>query len=392
MTASLSPECRLVFRTADPAATAEEIGALAAAVRDWPRAQRLAEGEGAVSALWRALGPAHPALPPGLAEALRRSALVSDFRMQQLAAHLQRTVTLCAERGIPMLLLKGAAVGALSDPTFRARPMTDVDVLIRPSDVDRAHEAIEATGWKRTTDPQLLALLKDEHHLPPYLDPALDGARLEAHVALLPPDQPFAFDVAQLWSGAHAAPAPFIGAVVPSPEASTLHACCHFAWQHTMAFGAWRTIRSVGTLARLASFDWDRFVSMARDARAATSAYWTLRLAIRLAALPVPSAVMTTLAPPTPAWLRTVLERHFVAALVAGEGEASPSVRFSHLLWRAALRPGWSGHSAPGRWDPSERWHRARGTYVPESLPARASRHVGHYRDWWRFLRRTLFG
>ena len=47
----LSDEARLVYRTADPGCTSEELLALAGSVQNWERVLRLVEHEGATSAL-----------------------------------------------------------------------------------------------------------------------------------------------------------------------------------------------------------------------------------------------------------------------------------------------------------------------------------------------------
>jgi hypothetical protein len=312
--------------------------------------------------------------------------------MRHLSERVQRTTRVFAERGIPCLLLKGAAVGAMTDPTFCSRPMTDIDLLVHREDTARAQDAVIESGWPETTDPVLLELLKDQHHLPPFLDPQLPGVRLELHVSLLPDDHSFTFGEADLWKEAIAAPTPFEGALVPSREHMVLHAAIHFAWQHTLTFGAWRTFRTIAEMRDEVGFDWDRLVGLAHRAKAATACYWTLRLSERTVGTPLPDGLLERLAPPTAPWLCSALERHFIAGVAFGESPVSPSVRVTRLLWRAALRPSWSGHQKPGRSDPENRWARARGTASTEKLPGRLVRHANAYRDWWGFVRKTLVG
>lgn len=387
----LSAECRLVFRSADPRATPAELATIAREVQDWPRAVTIAEREMATLAVWRGLRDQAAALPTEVVEHLRRSSMVCELRMQQLARRAQATARVLAERGVPFILLKGAAVGALTDPTFRSRPMSDIDLLVHREDTARASEAVIASGWPLTTDPVLLELLKDAHHLPHFVDPQMPGVRLELHVALMPDDNSFAFSETDLWPDAIPAPAPFSGALVPSREHLLLHACVHFAWQHTMQFGAWRTFRVVGAVIGAREFDWDRFVRAAIAARAGTSCYWTLRLAEQMCGLSAPAEVLDRLAPPTPEWVRRALERHFVAGIAVGEAQASPSLKLTRLLWRAALQPKWSGHRAAGRHDPDQKWERARGTFSAETFTERLARHLAGYGDWWRFFSGTLF-
>ncbi len=388
----LSPEARLIFRSADVTCQAEEFATLAAAVRDWARVLYLADREFATLNLWRTLEHSLATVPAEVADRLRMGAMATDLRMQYLSRRLRETVRILTERGVPFVLLKGGAVGAMTDPTFRMRPMRDVDILVHPADVARASEALVAAGWPLTTDPVLLKMLKDAHHLPHFVDPQIPGMRVELHVALLPSDRPFSFDDAELWRDAVPAPAPFTGALLPSPAHVVLHICIHFAWQHVMQLGAWQTIRALSVVTATPTFDWDGFVRTAQDAKALTACYWTLRLAKRLGGIRVPNAVLDRLAPPTPEMLERPLERHFVAGIVPGEGPVCPSVWLARALWRVALRPAWSGHSALGRYDPERGWERALGTFSRETRPARFARHVAGYRSWWSFLSRTLFG
>ena len=381
-----------MFRSADPSCAPDELRTLAGGVQDWVRALVMAEQEGATPSLWRALRRHTQPIPAEVAVFLQQRTMLSDFRMQLLSQRLQETLLTFAARGIPVMLLKGAAVGALTDPTFCARPMTDLDLLVRKEDTERARAAIIDSGWPQTTDQRLLYLLQDQHHLPPFVSPLLPGLRLELHTELFAVGHSFALGHEALWRDSRPAPAPFEGARVLSPEHMLLHVCAHFAWQHSMRFAAWRTIRSVAAVASLPQLSWETLVREARSAKALTVCYWTLRLAQRLGGLEVPAEVMSQLAPPTPEWLRRALERHFVADLAMGEGPTSPSVRLSHWLWRAALRPKWSGHRAPGRGDPEHRWERAHGRHQEETLWSRLVRHASAYRTWWDFFAHTLRG
>ncbi len=392
MTRPLTPECRLIFRTADLNATPAELSEIASAVTDWSRVIGVADRELATSQLARALHGSAMKVPADVLEVTRRKALAIEVRMQFLARRIQGTSAVFAERGIPFMLLKGAGVAALVDPTFCSRPMNDVDILVKEGDVARATEAIEASGWEPTRDHVLRELLAEAHHLPPFLDPQMPGIRVELHNAHLPETHPFVFDAPMLWSAAQPAPMPFAGAVVPSDEHFVLHASLHFAWQHAMAFGAWRTFRLISMVTRLPAFNWDSLTRAAIDARAATSCYWTLRLAGRLSGIAVPPEVLQRLAPPTPEWVRTSLERHFVASVAVGETPASPSVLLDHALWLAAIRPRWSGHPTSRHWDHENRWGQAYGVASTESAWRRVVRHLTGYRRWTAFLTRTLAG
>lgn len=383
----LSVECRLVFGTAGPADVAEGLDADAV---DWGRVAYLAERELAESALWRALERVAPRrVPPAVADDLRRHAMLRDFRMMHLAERLGATVQAFAARGVPVLLLKGAAIGAITDPTFRARPMNDIDLLVRPADAERARAAVLAAGWPPNDAPALRDLPRDHHHLAPFYDARIPDLRLELHVALLAPGSMFDVDEDEYWRDAERAPAPFEGALVPSSEHLLLHACVHFAWSHMLQFGAWRTFRLVNALVETARIDWAAFLSLAERAGGGASCYWTLRLARRLAGVRVPDAVLGSLELPSQRWLRDVLERCFIADIATGEGPSSPSVRLSRTLWRLAMHPGAASDAAHRhRTDP--RWARPGARDEPESARQRVLRHAKGIRNWWDFATRTL--
>lgn len=386
---TLSPEARLVFGSADVVPDLAALRACATAITDWQRVVMLAETERAVPVLWRTLEAADAPVPTPAAMRLRGSAMVHDFRMQRLAARLEPTVACFRERGIPVMLLKGAALAATRHRGFTDRPMSDVDLLVRPEDAPRAAQAVVDSGWPRTKDPALLHLLQTHHHLPPFIDPEPTGLRIELHTAILPPDSPFALAEPELWRDSAAAPAPFVGARVPSSEHLLLHAATHFAWAHGATFGAWRTFRDVSALLRSGEGG-QRFVEQARAAKALTATYWSLRLARHLSAIPVADALLEALAAPSPDAVGDAIERHFVAAIAFGERPACPSARLARALWLAALRPSWSGYLAAGRWDPEHRWERAVGTFAEEAGRARLGRHARGIRHWWRFATKTL--
>lgn len=388
----LSPELRLVFRAADPAAQTAELVELAHQVTEWGRALTLAEMEGATSALWRALRPQRTELPNEVAEFLRMRTMISDFQMSQLSQRTQETVRALKAADVPVLLLKGAAIGALTDPTFHTRPMGDVDLLVHTQDVERAAQVLLDIGWSLTSDQVVIELLQGQHHLPHFVRADLPGLRLELHTMLLPPGHTFALDEATLWRDALPAPAPFEGALVMSPEHLILHASIHFAWQHRVHFGTWRTMRSVAAIASQPNFPWDRLEREARAIKAGTTVYWTLRLAAMMSGMGVPAGLLERLAPPNPRWLMHGLERHFAAAIAGGEGPACPSVWLMRRLWLIALRPRWSGLGPVARHHRGEEWDRAYGRENKESSIERFQRHALGYRIWWAFISRTLLG
>lgn len=387
-----SRDLRFVFRAADPRCTALELLQLAAGVEDWQRVARLAEAEGATAVLWRLLRPHAAQLPAELVTFLQARTMLADYRMQRLATRAQETIVALRAAGIDVLLLKGAAVGALHDATFRQRPMTDVDLLIHETDAERAKTCVRASGWQEMADSRLHDLLQGHQHLPPFVDPTLEGLRLELHTRLLPPDSSFALTAEDMLAHSRPAAATFHGARVPDDARLLVHTAVHFAWQHEMQFAPWRTMRSVALIVQSPSWDWDAFITIARQSLAHTCCYWTLRLSRLLAGLEIPQRALDALAPPTPEPLRAALDRHFTALTDPNERPPSPSDGLTQFMWRLALRPRWSGLRRSDRRDPERRWERTMGTLQSEDGLTRIKRHVDARHAWWDFLTKTLGG
>jgi hypothetical protein len=210
-------------------------------VSDWERVMAIAERELATAHLARALHEIGKGVPADTLEDARRKALALELRMQYLARRVQQTCAVLTDRRIPFMLLKGAAAGALIDPTFCWRPMNDADIL-----VGRKTQAAPAKPSKRrmVVNPgrgPAQTAGGGHHHLPPFLDPRCPGLQVE--LTSLTSSQPSVRSIPGCCGATRpAAPLSCAGSIGGAPA---LHAAVHFAWQHAMTFGACRTFRVV---------------------------------------------------------------------------------------------------------------------------------------------------
>lgn len=88
----------------------------------------------------------------------------------------------CRAQNIPVLTLKGAALAHLVYPQPGLRPMRDLDLLVRPSDLARAHCVLEQLGF---AEPPYR--LPDDHHHLTAMSRTSEGLSIsvELHHALL---------------------------------------------------------------------------------------------------------------------------------------------------------------------------------------------------------------
>jgi putative nucleotidyltransferase-like protein len=344
-------EEELLLLTAGGDANDAAICASARGEIDWQRFLGLAQLERAVPVIYPRLRTvAGDVVPSDVLDQMRRLALVSDFAMLHLETRLRESLRMLHDAGVRVMLLKGAALAHTAYAGIRQRPMSDLDLLVDPSNAHLARRMMLSAGWSEIVGGIPESVYDRHHHLPPLRDSRSSDLQLEIHTALFPERQPFAFDARDLWARAKPLGSAFPDAFAPDPLHSLLHACLHFLWSHQGRFGVWRTIRDIEAIMRKGGVDWMAFADAAKATRGATSCYWTFRIAEVTAGVAVPVDVMTKLRPPRSTYVLQAFERHFVRNLFPVEF-ACPSVTLDHALWELAVMPGWSGHGEVRPWD-----------------------------------------
>lgn len=101
---------------------------------------------------------------------------------------LHSVLSLLEEEGVPVLVLKGAALCRTLYPAAGLRPMRDIDLLLAKEDVQHAHAFLQEEGFRIAST----ALPEDYYHLPPLVQD-VDGMQLciELHHGLFPDDPPY---------------------------------------------------------------------------------------------------------------------------------------------------------------------------------------------------------
>jgi hypothetical protein len=371
----LPPEARFFVTAARRDATPDALARLVEPGFRWPVIEVLARRE--LAATW--LFPALRALPPGIVppEVTRRLAAVammSEFRMRCLERGLRQVVSVLAEANVPVVLLKGAALGLTVYASFTERAMQDLDVLVQPQDHEPAAAALRAAGWIPAYADTTQPFYERHQHSVPLEAPALGGPRLELHTRLFRDDGPFGLTTADVFRDAVPVTVDGRPARVPSTPHSLLYLCLHYAWSHGMTRGLVRSLQDLEAMSRATGGVDAGFASLARDARAATCCYWTLRLAHSLFGLTLDPSLLQALRPPRPAWALDLLERHYAG--VAGLATARcPSASLERALWTLGVMPEWSGHGGQRPWAAGDDW----AAVAPERV---AATELGRPRRW----------
>jgi len=352
--ASMRPEAKLLFLTTWGTSADRDIVELAPRVRSWPWLIAVAELERATRVVWQRISSlgVEP-VPPESKLQLEQLASIAAFRAEHLRARLQETIVELQREGIEFVLLKGAAL-ANTVYSFIERPMGDIDMIVAPSDAERAHAVARAAGWTWDAATFPVSRYAGHHHLPPLDDCAGTGIRLELHTGIAIEGHPFAIAFEELRSRGRAVQVGSATATVPSAEHLLVHECVHFAWSHVLSFGSWRTVRDVKQIAERKAIDWDAFLEETQRHRADSCAYWTLVLAQLLAGAEVPESVLDRTRPDVGPVKRRFLQRHFVYHLLPIEADW-PSQKLRRAMWEAAIQPDRYDHGPRRPWELDER-------------------------------------
>ena len=384
----LPPEARLLLFTAGEVAADAEVAALVARGIDWPRLTMLAESERAAPVVVRRLRRALGTPLPAGAAALERLARVSDFRQACLEERLEASLLVLAEADIDVVLLKGAALAVSHYRSFIQRPMADLDLLVDPTRAEEAHERLRAAGWVPATEPGLASFYVTHHHLAPLQDSRGVGIGLDLHRSPVCAGSPFRFTGDLLRSRATPVRVRRAAAFVPDEHDQVLHLCMHLGWSHMLGSGAWRTFRDLSVVASAGGIDWSIVAERAAEHRAEACCYWVLRLASRLAGLPVPSSVLRALRPSLPSALLWLLERHYTLHLLPALS-VSASARLTALVWSLGMQRGRLGDGTARPWDRSEEFLRLEER-VAARAPDRLASQPGRLRRWGWYARSMI--
>jgi hypothetical protein len=311
-----------------------------------------------------------PLLHAGFAKGVIEDSLPVSFREQcrdlYHATLRKNTVALeigscllteLASAGIPAAPLKGWSLVDGPSPAYDdpgARPMDDLDLMVRREDLERACGVLASLGFDLVTG-RAAARLAGGHEVAYHR--CVGGVHLfvEVHWAWAGPESL----LRELASGGDRFLERFCepvrgreGFVAPTRLGHLLFVAVHAA-RH--AFGRWIWLLDLHRLLTSAPPDWEELVRFARELRVSRAIYAGLAATRELLRTPVPKEVLSELAPGPVR--RQLLHRSLAAS--HREGGAATSGRVAKLLlgeswWTVARTATWA--AAPGR-----PWYQERG-------------------------------
>jgi hypothetical protein len=216
---------------------------------------------------------------------LRDLHLHSMLRNDAVRAQLDEMVSLARHAGLGMLALKGAYLAHCIYEEPALRPMHDIDILARATELDTLAQLLQAHGYRHAPKSEFVGEV--HHHERPLV--RRGALPVELHTGLDPLWAPFTHDAERVWHRASRTVDRGVELPHPAPEDVLLHVCTHAAFSHEFERGLVATcdidalVHSTGH-----RLDWPRFVETANEDGSGRFAYVALRVAQTLLATPIP--------------------------------------------------------------------------------------------------------
>ena len=200
-----------------------------------------------------------------------------------------------ADAGIDVIILKG---GALAETVYRdigLRPFSDVDILVREEDLQRAKEVMAKIGY--VLDERISPAAHNEEFGCDLHYVINEGHVLEIHWHIARKtgnDRYTRILIDELWKRALPARIADVDTLVLSPEDLLLHLCIHLP-RHRYNRLIW--FCDIAEVVRQGDVDWDRLVETAKECRAMAYMYYGLHFTDDLLGRGVPERVLDELKP-----------------------------------------------------------------------------------------------
>jgi len=162
---------------------ADRFARLAETEQDWPSLFDAASAHGVASVLAHHLDELGIPLPAATRMACRERAVVDRLAHARIVRVLDEALAALGRAGVPVCPLKGPLLGERLYPAPELRRSSDVDLLVLPSDRDRAMQALAELGYRSRGGQTLAYELEHQHEvlLARGSDPPIE-LHLHAHV------------------------------------------------------------------------------------------------------------------------------------------------------------------------------------------------------------------
>jgi hypothetical protein len=167
------------------------------------------------------------AVLPAVQAQFEQRYLYNAQRNLQIYSQLMKLMKKLKQVDIPAIALKGVYLAHFVYQDRALRPMVDIDILVRRSDVTQVEKMLQMSGYRLSDWKHRDWCLKNHYHLP-YTHAELD-LNIELHWDIQRPHGSYPVDVGELWSQAQAFSIAGVEILGLSLEHLLLYQCLHIA-------------------------------------------------------------------------------------------------------------------------------------------------------------------
>lgn len=240
-------------------------------------------------------------------KSLEELSIPTDFFQKIKKSHLERIALSIAltnslkdilikfeNDGIRSILLKGALLNSLIYDNISLRTFTDIDLLIKPEDLQRAVGIIESLGYTKASTNESLAKKEGRTQIH-YIK---DGLVVDLHVAAINSSQYSAiskFYDDNLWQNAVQFKFHDTHTWRPQDEDLLIYSCIHLSVHHNYDKMIW--LKDIERILTKLDIDWLRFEEKVIKNNLRTYCYFPLLFAERIFNVEIPHNVLDRLKP-----------------------------------------------------------------------------------------------
>lgn len=192
------------------------------------------------------LAEAESIIPKDVLLKLREKYLANAYRNTVLFHQLNEFVGCLNNKGIPVILLKGAHLAEFVYKDIALRPMSDLDIMVKEEHLSEVVRVAFNAGYQffyekknakeKSNENYNYDILKYYKHFQPLIHPETK-CLLEIHCFISNIGTPFEIPASDLWKDAQPEALNKNAVFLLSPEDFIIHLCLHAAYDHLFDFG-----------------------------------------------------------------------------------------------------------------------------------------------------------
>jgi|WetSurMetagenome_2_1015567.scaffolds.fasta_scaffold130065_2 hypothetical protein len=213
---------------------------------------------------------------------------------------LSHLLTIFQKEGIPVIILKGAALLGNIYSDISLRPMSDLDILVRPEHLDHAETLALRRGYSYfVTQEQQERAKHEDRHLE-NLILREKGTMLEIHRFIVNPNDPYHFELDGFWERAKPFTSLGANALTLATEDLLIHLSINFLLDRR-----YHSAKALGQLCDISevvkyygnSLNWDLIEKTSRENGILKGLHFVLYTCQHLLETPVPASILNRFQP-----------------------------------------------------------------------------------------------